>query len=168
MIKKSKTVILMIAVITGFTCTFPTMFVQGKSTTLVLNAIAPKLPAPPPTIIFIEDGVLHIKDLWGYHSLVGTVGGEEITGYTQTLFHVKQDLATGNVVAHGQCWIGFTWGDLTGYFTGPVNGKIVSGEKYGKFTLQGFEDFEGMKLFGIFWAIDDITNGIYGTILVPN
>lgn len=143
----------------------------AKSTKLVFVAeewVDPDFLPPDPTITFIEDGVLHIKDFWSYHLLEGTVGGEVINGYTMSLFHAKIDLATGNMVVNGQTWFHATWGELTGYFTGPVNAKIISGVLSGQFTFHGFGDFEGMKLFGIVWNIDAITNGLSGTILIPN
>ncbi len=147
----------------------------AKSTKLALEVIewedpgAP--PVPPPTIPFVEDGVLHIKEFWSANLIEGKIGNDIITGYSILLFHLKQDLATGNSVFNGQNWVYFTWGDLEGYFAGTVNGKVVNGVLYAKFTMQGFEDFEGMKSFGIVRNImgsDPPTNSIYGTILVPN
>ena len=44
--------------------------------------------------------------------------------------------------------------------------KIVNG-LYGKFVIQGYEDFDGMKLFGILWG-DVATNYFAGTLLIPN
>ena len=61
-----------------------------------------------------------------------------------------------------------TWGELTGYFTGTINAKIVGGVLTGMYTLHGYEDFDGMKLFGILWNIDADTNGFYGAVLIPN
>ena len=188
--KKSKIryllVIFIIAIMTGFTCTFATAKEENprKSTKLVFNAIEwidmdPEPPnppvVPPPEISFVEDGILHIKDFWSVHLLGGTIGGEVITGSTKSLFHAKIPLDPetgipdfGNMVLNGKTWFYFTWGDLTGYFTGTVNAKFVSGILSGKYTLQGFGDFEGMKLFGRVWNEDAITNGLLGTILVPN
>ncbi|MCG3260649.1 MAG: hypothetical protein H7644_12935 [Candidatus Heimdallarchaeota archaeon] len=102
------------------------------------------------------------------HLLGGTIGGEEITGWTESLFHAKIDTATGNLVVTGQTWFYITWGDLSGYFTGPVMAKKVGTELYGHFNLHGFEDFEGMKLSGILWNIDATTNGLLGTVLIHN
>ena len=152
-------------------CIVTPMFAQGKSTKLVFDASEwtdPSLVPPLPTIIFFEDGIMHIKDYWSMHLLGGTIGGEEITGWTVSLFHAKIDTTTGNLVVTGQTWFYITWGDLSGYFTGPVMAKKVGTELYGHFNLHGFEDFEGMKLSGILWNIDATTNGLLGTVLIHN
>ena len=99
------------------------------------------------------------------HLLGGTIGDDIITGWTKSLFNAKIDLATGDLVVNGQTWFYITWGDLSGYFTGTIMAKKVGGMLYGMFTLQGFEDFEGMKLFGILWNIDGTTNGFLGTVV---
>jgi len=154
----------------------------AKSTKYVFDATewsgpgAPDVPDPDPTSTFVEDGVLHIKDFWSSHLLGGKVGDDDITGYTKSLFHAKIPLDPetgipdfGNMVLNGQTWFDFTWGEKTGYFTGTVNAKTVNGVLSGKFTLQGFGDFEGMKLFGIVQNTDTPgTNGLLGTILIPN
>ena len=152
-------------------CFLSPMFAQGKSTKLVFDAIEwtePSLVPPAPTIIFFEDGIMHIKDYWSMHLLGGTIGDDVISGWTKSLFHAKIDLATGNLVVNGQTWFYMTWGELTGYFTGTVNAKKVGGVLTGMYTLKGYEDFDGMKLFGTLWNIDATTNGLDGTVLIPN
>ncbi len=124
--------------------------------------------AQPPTytIVFIEDGIIHIKDYYDIHWLAGTIGDEEISGYTESLFHVKDDQC-GEVIVNGDSWMYFTWGELSGYFYGKKSIRVINGELTGQYSLQGFEDFEGMKLFGIIYG-DVIVNYFEATLLIPN
>lgn len=138
----------------------------AKSTKLDFEAIGVETEWIPGDV-WMEDGVMHMR-FYKENDLSGTIDGIPFTGHTEENFHAKIDLATGNLVVNGKGTFYITWNGLEGSFYGPINAKIVSGELYGKFTLQGFEDFEGMKLFGIVWNIGPITNGINGTILVPN
>ncbi len=167
--KKNKyTIILASALIFG--CILTPMLTQAKSTKLVFNGSEwtdPSLVPPPATIIFVEDNVLHVKDFWSMHLFGGTFGDEEISGWTQSLFHIKHDLITNEIVGNGQTWFYITWGDLTGYFTGTIIVKVVNGLLNGKFTIHGFEDFEGMKIFGVLWGNIE-TNYFAGTLLIPN
>lgn len=185
-ITKSKLILGAIVVILIFSLV-PSV-AAAKSTKLDFNATecldfdpTPPNPPPvpfPPTDIVGRGGVLHYKDYWSAHLLGGTIGDDVITGYTISLFHAKIDLDPttgmpdfGNMILNGQTWFYFTWGDASGYFTGTVNAKVVNGALSGKFTLQGFEGFEGMKLFGIV-GNDNIflypENELSGTILIPN
>jgi len=124
---------------------------------------------PPVPIMFDADGVRHIIGFWSVHRLYGYIGDKEITdGYTISIFHAKIHLATGKMVLNGQTWFYFNGG----YFTGTINGKGIFLEVIsGTFTLHGFEDFEGMKLFGIFCSTPNQpfgTNDLSGIILIPN
>lgn len=152
----------------------------AKSTKLDFNAIetyagVPDFPVPD-AFMFIAGQTTHIKDFWSYHRLEGTIGTDQITGYTFSIFHVKMNMVTGNWVLNGKTLVNFTWYystdhlivELKGYFVGTINAKLVNGILSGNFTFQGFEDFEGMKLKGIVWGIDPLTNGLSGTILIPN
>jgi len=138
----------------------------AKSTKLDFEAIGVETEWIPGDV-WMEDGVMHMR-FYKENDLSGTIDGIPFTGHTEENFHAKIDLATGNLVVNGKGTFYITCGDSTGYFTGTINAKKVSGELYGKFTLHGFEDFEGMKLFGIVWNIKEKTNGLSGTILIPN
>lgn len=152
----------------------------AKSTKLDFNAIetyagVPDFPVPD-AFMFIAGQTTHIKDFWSYHLLEGTIGTDQITGYTFSIFHVKMNMVTGNWVLNGKTLFNLTWYysiddsivELKGYFTGTINAKLVGGKISGSFTLQGFEAFEGMKLKGIVWSISPSTNGLSGTILIPD
>ena len=120
-----------------------------------------------PGDVWMEDGVMHMR-FYKENDLSGTIGGIPFTGHSEENFHAKIDQATGNMVVNGKAKFYITCNGQIGVFYGPIKAKIVAGEMDAKFTLQGFEDFEGMKLFGIAWNIGPITNGMSGTILNPN
>lgn len=176
---KSKLIVISIAVLLIFTLV-PTV-AAAKSTKLVFNASEfVDLNVPPPMEIFGEGRVLHVKDFWSRHQVFGTIGDDEIIGYTLSLFHVKWDLVSGNRVLNGETLFNFTWYystddlvvELKGYFAGTVNAKLVDGVVSGKFSLQGYEDFKGMKLFGTIEPLPPLpyvgNNLLIGVVLIPN
>lgn len=170
--KKSKIryVILIIAVITGFTCIF-TPVVQGKSTKLVFEAEAVQSDFQIQEEWW-EDGVLHRRS-YTENKLSGTLDGIEFTGHNELNLHIKIDFSTGVVTLNGKVTWNITWGDfpheLKGTFYGPGNYKgMIMGEFNGKITLQGAGDFNGWKLFGI---VKNLPGGpiiLSGTVLIPN
>ena len=172
--KKSKIryVILIIAVITGFTCIFTTV-VQGKSTQLVCEAEAVQIDFQIQDE-WMEDGVYHIR-YYRENSLSGTIDGIKYTGYNEVNSHIKIE-ANGDYTANGKVTSYITWNLREGTFYGPfkVKGFMVIipswGDFNGKFVMQGAGDFNGWKLFGTVYFIDPIIgiNGLEGIILIPN
>jgi len=146
----------------------------AKSTKLDIEGIGVQRVMTPGDV-WMEDGVMHMR-FYKENDLSGTIDRIPFTGHSEENFHAKIPLDPetgipdfGNMVVNGKAKFYITLDDeQIGTFYGPINAKIVAGELYGKFTLHGFEDFEGMKLFGIVWDIDPITNGISGSILIPN
>jgi len=166
--KKTKLLIVLASILMIGAFTVP-MFTQAAPAQK-LDFYAMEWPDPdiPPIMdgIFFEDGVLHIKNYYDYHLLVGNIGDDEITGWTESYFHVKDDFS-GEVIINGLGYMYMTWCELEGYFVGPKNLKIVNGELTGQYSLKGFGDFEGMRLTGIIWGNVAI-NYFAGTILIPN
>ena len=159
-IKRTKLVLklilalLVFTTMTGFVFNFVTAKEDNRSTKLIFNAIEIYKLSPPGWIhvpdpfTFYEGNMMHTKDFWSYHVLSeATIGEEPIMGYTFAIFHQKVNMVTGNAVLNGQVLFNFTWSstiEMKGYFTGTINAKVINGVLSGKFTLQGFEDFEGM------------------------
>jgi hypothetical protein len=168
-------IILLIAVITGFTCMFTTI-VQGKSTKWVFEATAVQIQP-----IEIEDewweGSVYNTRIERINYLYGTIDGIPFEGYNVINMHVKIDFATPTLelIANGKVTWYITWygsGGLGGTFYGPVNTKgQYMGDLNSKIILQGAGDFNGWKLFGEVWNILGSwppTNELSGTILIPN
>ena len=165
--KTEKTLVLALISLIGI-CLIPTLNQAAPAQKLDFYAMEWPDPEIPPIMndIFFEDGVLHIKDYIDFHWLAGTIGENEITGWTESFFHVKDDFS-GLVIVNGLGYMYMTWGDLEGYFMGPKNIRILNGELTGQYSLQGFGDFEGMTLKGIIWG-NVAVNYFSGTILIPN
>ncbi|MFX0037501.1 MAG: hypothetical protein ACFE9I_17900 [Candidatus Hermodarchaeota archaeon] len=170
MIKKSniRYIILIIAVITGFTCVFTTV-VQGESTTLVLEAEGVEVDAKS-LEQWWEGTVLHIR-YYTKRELSGTIGGIAFTGHNEIYTHVKIDFATGELIANGKVTWYITLNGRVGTFYGPVNTKgVFMGDQSSKIALQGAEGFDGWKLFGIVRNLPgaDPPKVIFsGTVLIP-
>jgi len=167
--KRLKIVILMIAVITGFTCAFSAVFVHAKSTKLDFEAIEVQTYFEP-LAEWMEDDVYHLR-FYAENAISGTIDGIPFIGHNEVNFHIKSDLMTGEFTGHAMGTMYFTWNGLVGSFYGSVIIKGSNEGFEGKFTLQGAGDFKGMKLFGKVWNIQPPfppTNELSGTILVPN
>lgn len=160
---KSKIIILTVLAI-GFIVT--PMLIQGKSTKLALEGTE-VLTLSQPIKSWMEDGIFHLI-FYKEADTAGTIGGIEFTGHNEVNLHAKIDLATGNLVVNGKSSFYINWNGMEGYFYGVVNAKKVDGFLYGMFSLQGYEDYDGWKLFGDVWSIDPATNGLLGTVLIPN
>ncbi|MHA1885562.1 MAG: hypothetical protein ACW96S_10950 [Promethearchaeota archaeon] len=167
---KIRYIILIIAVITGFTYMFTTA-VQGKSERLAFEAEAVGYPIILEEWVDWEEEVHHLRIL-RINDLTGYINGIWFDGINVINSHVKIDLITGELIANGKVTWYITWdgeGGKTGTFYGPVNTKgVYGGVLNSKITLQGAGDFDGWKLFGEVWNINVITNGLSGTILIPN
>ena len=132
-----------------------------------LKFYAVEILAQPPTFTEIQTGkVLQLIDYYDVHSLTGIIGEEEITGYTESFFHVINNPA-GVSIVNGDSYMYFTWGDLYGYFYGKKQIKVIDGELTGTYSMQGFGDFQGMKLIGIIYG-NIIVNTFEATLLIPN
>ena len=169
---KIKNIILIVAIITGFTCIFTTV-VQGKSTKLVFEAEAIQFYSETQDEWW-EDGVYHMRYL-RINNLSGIINGFKFTGRNEINTHVKIDFATLELIANGKVTWYITWeglGGLEGTFYGPVNTKgLLTGDSNSKITLQGAGDFSGWKLFGIVRNLPGSyppTNILSGTVLIPN
>ena len=176
-IKKSKIryVILIIAVITGFTCAFTTA-IQGKSTKKVFEAEAVQSKPVEIQDAWMEDGVYHIRQ-YRENILSGTIDGFAFTGHNEINIHIKIDFATGDLIGNGKVtWYITVNEELEGTFYGPVNIKGLYIDQFyqdfnGKITLQGAGDFNGWKLFGIVRNLPGSyppTNILSGSVLIPN
>lgn len=169
---KIKNIILIVAIITGFTCIFTTA-VQGKSTKLVFEAEAIQIYSETQDEWW-EDGVYHMRYL-RINSLSGIINGIEFRGHNEINTHVKIDFATLELISNGKVTWYITWdglGGLEGTFYGPVNTKgLLTVDSNSNITLQGAGDFSGWKLFGIVWNLPNSfppTNMLSGTVLIPN
>lgn len=132
-----------------------------------LEFFAVEILAQPPSYTPVQTGkVLQLIDYYDIHNLIGTIEGEEIEGYTESFFHVINNPA-GKSIVNGESYMYFTWGDLEGYFYGKKQIKVINGELTGTYSLQGFEDFAGMKLIGIIYG-NIIVNTFEATLLIPN
>ncbi|MFW9825388.1 MAG: hypothetical protein ACFFE4_20775 [Candidatus Thorarchaeota archaeon] len=166
--KKARIVILMIAVITGFTCAFSTVLVHAKSSKLDFEAIEYQIYFVP-LDEWVEDGVYHLR-FYKQNDISGTIGGIPFSGYNEVNFHIKSDLMTGELTGHGMGTMYLSWNGLEGTFYGTIVIKGTNEGFEGKVILQGAGDFEGMKLFCKVWNIAPPfppTNQLSGTILVP-
>jgi hypothetical protein len=150
--KKNKLAIVFASVLLIGAFIVPTLTQAAPAQKLDFYAMEWLAQPPEFTIDHIEDGIVHIKDYYDIHWLEGTIGTEEISGYTESLFHVKDDQC-GEVIVNGESWMYFTWGELSGYFYGKKSIRVINGELTGQYSLQGFEDFAGMKLNGIIQEI---------------
>lgn len=166
---KIKYVILIIAVITGFTCIFTTV-VQGKSTKLVFEGEAVQIDFQIQDQ-WMEGGVYHIR-YYRKSTDSGTVDGIPFTGYSEANAHLKIE-ATGDYTINGKATSYVTWNEREGTFYGSfhIEGFMViipsMGDFNGKFAMQGAGDFDGWKQFGISWSIEEGRYGLSGTILIP-
>lgn len=176
--KKSKIryVILIIAVMTGFTCIFTTT-VMAKSTKYTLDAEAVQIFIQPQES-WMEDDVLHIRQ-YIVNSLSGAIDGKSFTGHNEIYSHVKIDFGTPypwELIINGKVTWYITLDGQVGTFYGPVNVKgLYMGPDFrvydGKITLQGAGDFSGWKLFSKVRSVpgsDPATNIFSGTILIPH
>ncbi|MHA1914822.1 MAG: hypothetical protein ACW986_14175 [Promethearchaeota archaeon] len=125
----------------------------------------------------MEDGVYHMRDYREYTFEFGTIEGIRFTGHNEANIHFKingDPGDSGGFTAQGKVTSYMTWNGLVGTFYGSFNEKgymvIIPeepGDYIGKFVMQGAEDFNGWKLFGIFWMIEKGRYGLSGTILIP-
>ncbi|MHA2473351.1 MAG: hypothetical protein ACXAES_08965 [Promethearchaeota archaeon] len=173
-ISKIRYAILIIAVITGFTCIFTTV-VQGKPTKLVYEATARQIHFQIQYQWMEEDGVTHII-YYRESELSGTVDGIEFSGYSKIYGHAKIE-PTGDYTINGKGTSKTTWhlpepleGTFYGHFS--VKGFMVKipsmGYFNGKTVMHGAGDYEGWKFFGESWSIEEGIYGISGTIFIPN
>ena len=160
-------VIFIVAVMIGFTGTFA-IAKEGNQRSTRYKFVGEGVERLwIPGDMWMEDDILHMR-FYKENNLSGTINEIAFTGHSEESFHAKIDQATGNMVVNGKVTFKITLNELEGTFYGPINTKIVAGIMDGKYTMQGAGDFKGWKLFGIVWIIDATTNGISGTILVPN
>jgi hypothetical protein len=119
--------------------------------------------------------IIQIRDHQFTHVIQqGHIGGIEVTGYLVTILKTSHNLETNVVIANGYATFYITWNGLEGGFAGTKAMKadlnnIGTGEYIltGIFNMQGFGDFEGMKLNGIIEGFN-VLNFMIGTVLIPN
>ena len=146
-------------------CIITPMLAQGKSTKIVFEGETVTSLFQPLEVWFEED-VMHIK-FYKEATAYGAIDGIGFTGHLELNFYAKI-FPSGDLVGHGTVTYYIDWNGLSGYFYGIANGKKVDGVMDVKLVLQGFGDYAGWKLFADEWAIDGITNGQAGTVLIPN
>ena len=163
--KKSKLFIIFSSVLLIGAFLIPTLSLAAPAQKLEFYAV--EIIAQPPTYTVVQTGkVVQLIDYYDVHSLAGFIGEEEITGYTESFFHVINNPA-GMSIVNGDSYMYFTWGDLYGYFYGKKQIKVIDGELTGTYSMQGFGDFQGMKLNGIIYG-NIIVNTFEATLLIPN
>ncbi len=120
--------------------------------------------------------IIQVRDHQFTHVILqGYIGGIVVEGYLVTILKTSHNLITNQVIANGYATFYITWNGLEGGFTGikamkaDLNADIAAGEFIltGIFNMQGFGDFEGMKLKGIIEGYN-IMNFMIGTVLIPN
>ena len=120
--------------------------------------------------------ILQIRDHQFTHVILqGHIGGIIVEGYLVTILKTSHNLITNVIIANGYATFYITWNGYVGGFTGTkamkadLNADIAAGEFIltGIFNMQGFGDFEGMKLNGIIEGYN-IMNFMIGTVLIPN
>ena len=145
--KRNSSLVLFTSILLAGICLSP--IITQAAPAQKLNFFAVEIIAQPPE--YTEDitgNVIHFRDYHDIHTLSGFIEDDEITGYTESFFHVI-DNQKGKVVCNGESYMYFSWGDLEGYFYGIKVIEVFEGELTGKYSMQGFGDFEGMKLKGI-------------------
>ncbi len=163
--KKTKIILVFALVSLIGVCLIPTLSQAAPAQKLDFYAVE-VLAQPPTYTVDITGKMLHMRDYFDIHTLSGFIEGEEIIGYTESYFHVI-DNQDDRAIVNGDSYMYFTWGDLEGYFFGKKVIKVIDGELTGHYSMQGFEDFEGMKLMGIIYG-DIIVNYFEATLLIPN
>ncbi|MCE7741277.1 MAG: hypothetical protein GOP50_02360 [Candidatus Heimdallarchaeota archaeon] len=163
--KKSKYVLVFASVLIFGLCLMPALSQAAPAQKLEFYAME-WLAQPPTYTITITGGIVHMKDYYDIHWLAGTIEDEEISGYTESFFHVIDD-TIGKAIVNGESYMYFTWGELSGYFYGRKCIRVINGELTGHYSMQGFEDFEGMKLMGLIYG-NIIVNYFEATLLIPN
>jgi len=159
--------ILLFTLIASFTGSFVTAYGRHRRVTKYdFEAIAIQR-AFVPKRDWIEDGVFHMI-FYKENDLSGTINGIEFTGWTEDYLYLKVDLATGDQTVYGKADLYISWEGLSGKFSGPLYAKGGPGWMEGIYFLRGTKDFAGWFLFGRIWNIESGTNGLSGTILVPN
>lgn len=119
--------------------------------------------------------IIQIRDHQFTHVIQqGHIGDFEVTGYLITILKTSHNLLTNIVIANGYATFYITWNGLVGGFTGTKAMKAdlnnIGTSEFiltGIFNMQGFGDFEGMKLNGIIEGYN-ILNFMIGTVLIPN
>ncbi len=120
--------------------------------------------------------IVQIRDHQFTHVIKqGYIGGIVVEGYLVTILKTSHNLITNQVMANGYATFYITWNGYVGGFTGTkamkadLNADIAAGEFIltGIFNMQGFGDFEGMKLNGIIEGYN-VMNFMIGTVLIPN
>ena len=163
--KKSNFLIFLTTILLFGICLSPML--AKASPAQKLNFFAVEVIAQPPEYTPEITGiVIHFRDYHDIHSLTGFIEGESISGYTESFFHVI-DNQNGKVVCNGDSYMYLTWGDLEGYFYGKKVIEVIDGVLTGRYSLQGFGDFDGMKLIGIIYG-NIIVNTFEATLLIPN
>ena len=126
--------------------------------------------------VVILDNIIQIRDHQFTHIILnGYIGDYTVEGYLETTLKTSHNLVTNVVIANGYATFYITWNGYVGGFTGTkamkadLNADIAAGEFIltGIFNMQGFGDFEGMKLNGIIEGYN-IMNFMIGTVLIPN
>jgi len=163
--KKSKKMLVLSSILLVVALLVPMLAQAAPAQKLDFFAI--EIIAQPPEMTEDLTGiVIHFRDYHDIHTLSGFIAGEAISGYTESFFHVI-DAQKGRVICNGDSYMYFTWGDLEGYFYGKKEIKVINGELIGSYSMQGFEDFTGMKLKGIIYG-DIIVNTFEATLMIPN
>jgi len=120
--------------------------------------------------------ILQIRDHQFTHVIQqGHIGGIAVEGYLVTILKTSHNLITNIVIANGYATFYITWNGLEGGFFGTkamkadLDADIAAGEFIltGIFNMQGFGDFEGMKLNGIIEGYN-VMNFMIGTVIIPN
>ncbi|MHA1308999.1 MAG: hypothetical protein ACTSQN_17140 [Candidatus Heimdallarchaeota archaeon] len=126
--------------------------------------------------VVILNNIIQVRDHQFTHVITyGYIGDYPVIGYMNTTLKTSKNLVTNVVIANGYATFYITWNGYVGGFTGTkamkadLNADIAAGEFIltGKFNMQGFGDFEGMKLHGIIEGYN-IMNFMIGTVLIPN
>jgi hypothetical protein len=125
--------------------------------------------------VVILDNIIQVRDHQFTHVILqGHIGDIEVSGYLVTILKTSHNLETNIVIANGYATFYITWNGLEGGFTGTKAMKAdlnnIGTSEYiltGIFNMQGFGDFEGMKLRGIIEGFN-VMNFMIGTVLIPN